>query len=238
MNALISGFGIGLSLILAIGAQNAFVLRHGLRKEHVGWICLVCAVSDAALIVMGVLGFDVVIRRVPWLVEAMRYAGSAFLFFYGARSMISAFKSSTALVPSDAPAKPLAATLLVCLALTWLNPHVYLDTVFLIGSISTQFPGQKLEFAIGAVTASLVFFFALGYGAALLRPVFSKPVSWRCLEALIAVTMWAIAASLLAPTLAQANSATLSARSVALTHPTAASPPPRPRTPPPPSPPR
>lgn len=199
MNALVSGFGIGLSLILAIGAQNAFVLRHGLRREHVGWICLVCATSDAALIAMGVLGFDAVIRRAPWLVEAMRYAGSAFLLFYGLRSMHSAFKSSTALVPSDAPAKPLAATLAVCLALTWLNPHVYLDTVILIGSLSTQFPDNKLQFAVGAATASLVFFFALGYGAALLRPVFAKPVSWRYLEALIAITMWILALSLLMP---------------------------------------
>lgn len=197
MDAAIAGFSLGLSLILAIGSQNAFVLRQGLRREHVFWVCLVCAVSDAALILMGVSGFSVLMRKLPWLGDAMRYGGAAFLLWYGARSFWTAWRTSGVLAPSDAEPRPLAATLAVCLALTWLNPHVYLDTVMLIGSVSTQFDGRTQAFAAGAMLASFLFFFALGYGAALLRPVFAKPSAWRVLEIVIGITMWVIAAKLL-----------------------------------------
>ena len=197
MDAAIAGFALSFSLILAIGAQNAFVLRQGLRREHVFWVSLVCALSDAILIAAGVLGFASVIDRVPWIVQVMRWVGAGFLFIYGARSFFTAWHSHGALSPADAPPRKLAATLAVCLALTWLNPHVYLDTLFLIGSISTQFPGQHLPFAVGAMLASLVFFFALGYGSSLLRPVFAKPRAWQVLEVIIGVVMWVIAAKLL-----------------------------------------
>jgi L-lysine exporter family protein LysE/ArgO len=197
MHAALAGFLLGLSLILAIGAQNAFVLRQGLRREHVFWVCLVCAVSDAALISLGVLGFAAVIGQLPWLAWVMRYLGAAFLLVYGARSFWSAYKTSNVLNPADAPARSLGATLAVCLALTWLNPHVYLDTLFLIGSVSTQFPGAQLAFALGAMASSLVFFFALGYGSALLRPVFARPRAWQVLEVIIGIVMWLIAIGLL-----------------------------------------
>lgn len=191
-----AGFSLSLSLILAIGSQNAFVLRQGLRREHVFLICLTCFISDTMLIVAGIAGFDVVIARLPWLAQAMRYVGAVFLFAYGARSLWSALKSSAALSAGAASPQSLKKTLLICLALTWLNPHVYLDTVFLIGSISTQYEGQKAAFAVGAGLSSLLFFFSLGYGARLLQPLFAKPFSWRVLDVAIAVIMWSIALSL------------------------------------------
>lgn len=190
----IAGLSVGLSLIVAIGAQNAFVLRQGLRGEHVFAVCLVCALSDAALIVLGVTSFGRIAALLPWIDPVMRFGGAAFLIWYGGRSLVSALKSQSALsVGAGDGARPLLTTLLDCLAITWLNPHVYLDTVVLLGTISTQFSGREVYFASGAIAGSFVFFFALGYGAAFLRPIFAKPFAWRILEAIIAVVMWAIA---------------------------------------------
>ena len=197
MTAFLPGFLLGLSLIVAIGAQNAFVLRQGLRGEHVLAICLTCAVSDAALILAGVAGFAQLCKQLPWLEPAMRYAGAAFLFSYGLRSFAAARPAGAALVPTYAAPATLQATLATCLALTWLNPHVYLDTVVLVGSVATQFSGHESAFAAGAMTASFVFFFALGSGARLLRPVFARPGTWRLLEAGIGALMWTIALRLL-----------------------------------------
>lgn len=197
MDVYLTGFAVGLSLILAIGSQNAFVLRQGLRGEHIGIVCATCAVSDALLILLGVTGFRNVIAFAPWLEPTMLYAGSAFLIWYGARSARSAFASTEALMPSARVPSNLATTMATCLALTWLNPHVYLDTVLLIGSISTRFPNDELQFALGAMTASVLFFFSLGYGAAVLRPVFERPAAWRLLEGAVALTMWTLAAKLL-----------------------------------------
>lgn len=194
----LTGFTVGLSLILAIGSQNAFVLRQGLLREHVFAVCFTCAVSDAVLIGIGVTGFQQIIGRFPAIDPLMRYGGAAFLFWYGARSLLSALRSTGALAPADGQRAMIGRTVATCLALTWLNPHVYLDTVVLIGTISTQFQGQTLAFASGAITASFLFFFALGYGAMLLRPVFAKPWSWRLLETVIGATMWMIAAKLVA----------------------------------------
>ncbi|WP_246337835.1 LysE/ArgO family amino acid transporter [Azospirillum oleiclasticum] len=196
--AFLPGFLLGLSLIVAIGAQNAFVLRQGLRGEHVMAVCLACALSDAALILAGVGGFAQAADRLPWLETATRYGGAAFLYVYGLRSLHAAFRADGALVPADAAPSHLGPTLATCLALTWLNPHVYLDTVVLIGSVSTQFAGAEGAFAAGAMTASFVFFFALGYGARLLRPVFARPGAWRALELVIAIVMCTIATTLLA----------------------------------------
>ena len=193
-----AGLTMGLSLILAIGAQNAFVLRQGLRGEHVFVICLTCALSDAILIVLGVAGFGRITATLPWLDPVMRYGGAAFLIWYGARSLRSALRSNASLeVRGQGGPTPLAPALLACLALTWLNPHVYLDTVILLGSISTRFPGAEHVFAAGAVSGSFLFFFSLGYGAQWLRPVFASATAWRILEAAIAMVMWAIAAMLL-----------------------------------------
>ncbi|WP_300062176.1 LysE/ArgO family amino acid transporter [uncultured Roseobacter sp.] len=196
IDTFLPGYLLSLSLIVAIGAQNAFVLRQGLRREHVFWVCLTCGTSDAILIASGVAGFGALARSVPWFETAMRYGGAAFLLWYGWRSAKSAWVGGQVLQAEEGGRKALLPTLLTLLALTWLNPHVYLDTVVLIGSISAQYDNRVL-FAAGAVLASLSFFFALGYGARLLAPLFARPVSWRILDALIALTMWAIAAGLL-----------------------------------------
>lgn len=195
MQAEIAGFALGLSLILAIGSQNAFVLRQGLRREHVLAVVLVCALSDAALIAFGVAGFGALAERVPGLERVMRYGGAAFLIWYGARSFLSAWRGGEVL-EAGAGTGSLRRAVLTCLALTWLNPHVYLDTVVLLGSVSSQYD-DRLGFGLGAVTASFVFFFCLGYGARLLAPLFCREVSWRVLDAGIGVIMWAIAARLL-----------------------------------------
>lgn len=192
-----TGMTMGLSLIVAIGAQNAFVLRQGIRGEFVFAVCLVCALSDAILIAIGVTSLQSVVRFLPWLDPVMRYGGAAFLVWYGLRSLRSALKSSGALHVSNGQSVGFAKTMAMCLALTWLNPHVYLDTVLLLGTIATRFPGHQFEFAAGAVSGSFLFFFALGYGATWLRPVFSRPQAWRILEASIALVMWAIAFKLL-----------------------------------------
>jgi len=191
------GFLLGLSLIVAIGAQNAFVLRQGLRGEHVLAVCLACALSDAALIAAGVAGFGAAAKAAPWLLPAMRWGGAAFLILYALRSLRAALRGGEALTPADAARAPLSATLATCLALTWLNPHVYLDTVALLGSISTQYPGREAAFAAGAMTASFVFFFALGYGARLLRPLFARPSAWRALDGGVALVMTALAVKLI-----------------------------------------
>lgn len=197
MTAAVSGFLLSLGLILAIGAQNAFVLRQGLRREHVFAVCAVCALSDALLIAGGVAGFGALVTSVPWLAPVMKFGGAAFLFSYGLRSLWAAWRHHGGLTPADDVKKSLSVTLLTCLAFTWLNPHVYLDTFVLIGSVSTRYEGHRVEFAIGAMLASLMFFFSLGYGARLLRPMFANPRAWQILDALIGVMMLALSAKLL-----------------------------------------
>lgn len=197
MSALLAGFTLSISLILAIGSQNSFVLRQGLKKEYVFIVCLICAVSDALLITLGVSGFSLIIATVPWIEPLSRYGGALFLFIYGAMNFWSAFQNNESLNPADTKTSSLLKVATTCLALTWLNPHVYLDTVMLLGSISTQYVGQKVEFAVGAITASFVFFFALGFGARILRPFFENPKSWKMLDFIIGCVMWAIAFSLI-----------------------------------------
>lgn len=191
-----AGFFLGLSLILAIGAQNAFVLRQGLRAEHVFAVCLTCALSDAVLIAAGVAGFAALAETLPWFATVMRYGGAAFLIWYGWRNARAAWRGGAALETEAAAASAPVRVLATALALTWLNPHVYLDTVVLLGAISAQYP-QRIAFAGGAMSASFLFFFSLGYGARLLRPVFARPRAWQVLDALVALTMWTIAARLL-----------------------------------------
>jgi L-lysine exporter family protein LysE/ArgO len=194
--ALIAGFSLGSSLIIAIGAQNAFVLRQGLRHEHVLPIVLICSLSDAVLIASGVGGFAAMTTRAPWLEPAFTYGGAAFLLWYGARSFRAAFKGGEALQPSADRPVPLRSAVLTCLTLTWLNPHVYLDTLVVVGSVSAQY-ADKVAFAVGVTASSFVFFFALGYGARLLAPVFANPRSWQVLDGLVGTVMWAIALKLL-----------------------------------------
>ncbi len=196
MHALLYGFSLGFSLILAIGAQNAFVLKQGLKDEHVFLVCLICALSDAALILIGVSGFHVLVAAFPSLVSVARYAGATFLFIYGLIGFYNALRVQQGLEPSEIRNNSAWQAALTCLAFTWLNPHVYLDTVVLLGSVSTQFSEQIVWFASGAMTASFVFFFTLGYGARLLRPIFAEARAWRILDFLIGCIMWGIAARL------------------------------------------
>ncbi|MDW4499582.1 LysE/ArgO family amino acid transporter [Sulfitobacter sp. D35] len=192
----LAGFALGFSLILAIGAQNAFVLRHGLMRLHVFQVCLICAVSDALLIAAGVAGIGVITRALPWFEPLMRYGGAAFLIWYGARSARSAWKGGHRMEAEGRAAPTLRATVLTALAFTWLNPHVYLDTMLLIGSISAQYADPWI-FGSGAILSSFTFFFGLGYGARILAPLFARPRSWQVLDGIIALTMWAIAVKLL-----------------------------------------
>ena len=196
LNTYLQGFVVGLSLIFAIGAQNAFVLKQGLKQQYIFWICLVCALSDSVLILSGVFGFAKVVQNYPQLVSIAQYLGAAFLLLYGAQHFYQSFTAQQALVPSQLDESNLWKMLLIGLAFTWLNPHVYVDTVVLIGSISTQFMGYELYFALGAITASWVLFYSLGYGARLLLPLFSHAKSWKVLDFMIGIMMWSIAISL------------------------------------------
>lgn len=192
-----TGFALSFSLILAIGAQNAFVLRQGIRRAHVFAVCLTCALSDAILIAAGVAGFGALAENLPWLKPVMTWGGAAFLVVYGALSFRSAYNGSGALKADGVENTALWPTLLVCLALTWGNPHVYLDTLVLIGSVAAGHEGDRLAFGTGAVSSSFVFFFALGYGARLLAPTFARPEAWRALDVFVGLLMWAIALKLI-----------------------------------------
>ncbi|TAJ48898.1 MAG: amino acid transporter [Herbiconiux sp.] len=270
--ALVAGLGFGLSLIVAIGAQNAFVLRQGLLRRHVFSVVAVCAISDIVLIGLGIAGVGVAFEQVPWLMVVARAGGAAFLLVYAALAarralrptaltaddpepdeasdaLVSAAQASTTAesrpspvttsttpaiarpgvpsTPSVTPAMPqtpapadsaqsghppaerasvtplhrssagLLATVLTCVALTWLNPHVYLDTVVLLGSVANTHGDSRWLFGIGAAIGSIVWFSALGYGARFLRPLFARPAAWRVLDGIIALMMAGIAVSLL-----------------------------------------
>ncbi len=196
MQTYLTGMGVSLSLIVAIGAQNAFVLRQGLIRRHVFAVCLFCAISDALLIATGVFGAGRIAALAPWLMQTMRWGGAAFLVWYGARAFRAAWHGGESLEAARQDAPGLAPTLAMVAAITWLNPHVYLDTVVLLGSVSAGFP-DKTAFACGAISGSFLFFFSLGYGARLLAPVFAKPLAWRVLDAAVGLMMWAIALGLL-----------------------------------------
>ena len=195
--AALTGFFTGLSLILAIGAQNAFVLRQGLLRSHVFPLALFCAGSDALLIAAGVAGFGALTDRWPGLPFWMSLGGAAFLVVYGLTRLVAAWRGGHVL-ENGARANGLVRTLAIATAFTWLNPHVYLDTLGLIGAVSTGFAagGERLAFGVGAVSASFVFFFGLGYGARLIAPVMRSAAAWRLLDAGIGITMLAIAAKL------------------------------------------
>jgi len=195
MNAILPGLLTGLSLIVAIGAQNAFVLRQGLLKKHVLAIVLICAISDATLIVLGVLGLGSLISLLPGALEVIRWMGVAFLVWYGSTSL-RRFMKNESLKAAEAGSGTLKQTVLTVLALTFLNPHVYLDTVIFIGGIANQFGDQKWFFALGAVTASFVWFFSLGFGASKAAVLVSKPAFWKILDVFIAAVMYSLAITL------------------------------------------
>ncbi|GAB7048292.1 LysE/ArgO family amino acid transporter [Catenuloplanes indicus] len=194
MASLLAGFGFSLTLIVAIGAQNAFVLRQGLRREHVLAVVAVCAASDAMLITAGIAGLGALLNQAPAALVVIRWGGAAFLLTYAALAARRALRPGT-LNPLDHPPATLRATLLTCLAFTFLNPHVYLDTVVLLGAIAHQDPSQWL-FGLGAATASAVWFTTLGFGAHHLAPLLARPAAWRIVDGLIAAVMAALALTL------------------------------------------
>jgi len=204
LNSSLAGLLTGLSLIVAIGAQNAFVLRQGLRRMHVGPIVTVCLLSDVVLIVAGVTGIGAVIQHADWALQAVRWFGVAFLTWYGLSSAWRARRPTALSASADAdsavvgaPAAGLASTVRRALALTWLNPHVYLDTVVLLGSIAnTHGPSGRWGFAVGAAVASTLWFTGLGFGARFAAPLLTTPRAWQVLDLLIAATMLGIAARL------------------------------------------
>jgi L-lysine exporter family protein LysE/ArgO len=197
--AVLAGLSMGLSLIVAIGAQNAFVLRQGLRLEHVTAVVALCAVSDAVLIVAGVAGNSWLGARLPDAITAIRVGGAVFLLGYAALAARRVLRPSAIAVDTGGSrGSGLLATVVTCLALTWLNPHVYLDTVLLLGSVADSRGGARWWFAAGAAVGSVLWFSALGYGARLLRPLFARAVAWRVLDAAIAVVMAGLGLGLLA----------------------------------------
>lgn len=228
ISPLLAGLGLGFSLIIAIGAQNLFVLRQGLRREHVVLVAAICAISDAILIALGVSGVGLVLHAVPWLIDVVRWAGAVFLVGYGLLAARRAWRPSghaleaegatateataTDAAPTDAApmdaAPGVAATALrttalpvalTCLALTWLNPHVHLDTVFLLGTVANTHGDARWIFAAGAMAASVIWFFALAFGARYLGRWLATPRAWRILDAVIAVVMIVMGVSLVLP---------------------------------------
>jgi L-lysine exporter family protein LysE/ArgO len=213
----LAGLGLGFSLIVAIGAQNLFVLRQGLRREHVVLVAAICAASDAVLIALGVSGVGLALHAVPWLIDVVRWAGAAFLIGYGLLAARRAWRPSGAVLSARADDMPsssgaeasvsgsvatrtrASAIVVTCLALTWLNPHVYLDTVFLLGGVASTHGDARWAFAAGAMAASIVWFFGLAFGARLLSRWLATPRSWRILDAVIAVVMIALGVSLVLP---------------------------------------
>ena len=187
----IAGFLAGAALIVAIGAQNAFVLRQGIRREHVAPIVVVCAGADALLIAAGVAGFGALHPVGAEPLTAARYGGALFLLLYGAMAARRALRPRETMKVDPSVGASLGDAMAACLSFTFLNPHVYLDTVILLGSLASQRPGDgRWAFASGAVAASFAWFLGLGYGARLLAPLFISPVAWRVLDSLIALIMW------------------------------------------------
>ncbi|MEU2003773.1 LysE/ArgO family amino acid transporter [Rhodococcus sp. NPDC019627] len=185
-----AGFGTGLSLIVAIGAQNAFVLRQGIVRRHVLPVVALCAISDVILIGLGISGIATILAHAPGAITVIRWAGAAFLLAYAAFAARRALRPGTLDTPQEVGSATLATAVFTCLALTWLNPHVYLDTVLMLGSVANNQgdPGRWL-FGLGAAVASVSWFLALGYGARFLHRVFARPGAWRALDAGIAALM-------------------------------------------------
>ena len=192
MFAFLPGFFAGLGLIVAIGAQNAFVIRQGLTRQHVFVVVAICAIADAALIALGIAGLGAIIQGLPWLLEGVRWFGVAYLTWFGIKSVRSAFKNEV-MDTSGAQTTSLKKVVAAVLGFTLLNPHVYLDTVILLGSISNQFAEDRWVFGLGAMTASIVWFSSIGFGAKAASRFMSKPIFWRVLDSLIAVVMFSIA---------------------------------------------
>lgn len=193
LHLVILGLATGLSLIVAIGGQNAFVLRQGIARSHLGAVVALCTLSDVVLIAAGVAGVGAVVEHAGWALVVVRWLGAAFLVGYGVSALWRARRTDEAL--TSAPARSLSrrSALTQTFALTWLNPHVYLDTVLLLGSVASTHGHGRWWFGLGAATGSLVWFVALGYGARVLSPVFARPAAWRLLDAVVGLTMLVVA---------------------------------------------
>jgi L-lysine exporter family protein LysE/ArgO len=201
LGACVEGFLLGAGLIIAIGAQNAFVLRQGLIRRHVFAVATVCSLSDIVLIAAGVAGLGALVEAAPALLGVVTLAGAAFVAAYGVLAFRRALRPA-ALTATRTSETSLGATIATCLALTFLNPHVYLDTVVLIGALSASHGGQgAIAFGAGAALSSVLWFYGLGFGARLAAPIFARPQAWRVLDVSIAVVMWTIAARLIGQTL-------------------------------------
>ncbi|ELS50503.1 LysE/ArgO family amino acid transporter [Streptomyces viridochromogenes] len=198
LTAAAAGFGTGLSLIVAIGAQNAFVLRQGIRRDAVLAVVGICALSDALLIALGVAGVGAMVVAWPGVLTAVAWVGGAFLLCYGALAARRVFRPGGALLTDGEAAGSRRRAVLTCLAMTWLNPHVYLDTVFLLGTVAADRGPLRWTFGLGAVLASVCWFTALGFGARLLSRHLAKPAAWRVLDGLVAATMIALGVMLIA----------------------------------------
>lgn len=192
----LAGIAAGASLILAIGAQNAFVLRQALQRQHVGTVVALCALCDAFLIACGVAGTGALVHAHPLVLQLLRFGGAAFVGGYGLAAAVRAVRGSSALAPSRRGATTRRAAVLASIAFTFLNPHTYLDTMVLLGTLSTRY-ASPWSFAVGAIVASVLWFSLLGYGGRLLIPVFQKPRAWRVLDAGMAVFMTVLALRLL-----------------------------------------
>lgn len=191
------GLATAFSLIIAIGAQNAFVLKQGILKNHPFSIALLCTLIDATLIIIGVAGLGEIFTFNEKLLLLARFGGAAFLFYYGYRSFRSAFKKESMDIHHGHKPLTMKAAIAITLALSLLNPHVYLDTCVLLGSIGGQFvPNERPAFIMGAILASFIWFFSLSYGARFLLPLFKKPLAWKILDSLIGIVMWGIASTL------------------------------------------
>jgi len=196
----LAGLGLGASIIIAIGAQNAFVLRQGVRREHIGVVIAICIASDVVLIALGVVGAGALFTAVPWLVDVARWLGAAFLLFYAVLAIRRAVRPGVLAIDESGRARATVRFVVVtCLALTWLNPNVYLDTLVLLGSVASTHGAYRWAFGAGAAVASAVWFTVLGLGGHALAPLFAKPLAWRVLDAIVAAIMVAVAVSLVLP---------------------------------------
>ena len=195
INAFLTGFFLGLSLIVAIGAQNTFVLRQGIIGQHIFFVALFCALSDALLIIIGIAGISFLLNNFISQISNVLFGFSAlWITGYGVLRLRAAFKTDELIKIEASTSKKILPTILIAAVLTFANPHVYLDTMILIGSISQQFSGyNKISYALGACLASFIFFFSLSYGAKFLAPLMERPYSWRVLDSIIALIMFTIA---------------------------------------------
>ncbi len=198
MSIFFTGLLLGASLIIAIGSQNAYVLKQGLLRRHVFLICLVCSLSDALLISIGTTGIGKIIEDHPDWLKAITWFGAIYLFIFGINSFRAALKNQTLVTAAAGSNQSIKVVISTVLALTFLNPHVYLDTVLLIGSIASPYQNsERFYFTLGAISASFIWFFALGYGARLLIPLFKNASAWKILNRLIGLVMWWIAYQLI-----------------------------------------